>query len=304
MSTSVCTLDVVRRQRPEWAPWLGVLDEVLNAISDARWEAAVPRAPHGGEGIPAAATDIANWSTPLLAEATLSLPPALLRRLLRRLIRVAVKSDAPNLAALDTARSSQLDACSLFSASLGHQRARVREIAAACDVESHAVEALADLLPVPFLQACHRRWASSIRSGWSAGYCPVCGAWPAFAEVRGIERTRCYRCGRCGGEWGALALCCPYCTMRDHHELVTLVPEGNETAAVIDACTACRGYVKTVSRLQGCQPECVLVEDLATVALDLAALEHGFTRPDTGGCAFDVTVFDGGARGRFSWWSA
>ena len=70
------------------------------------------------------------------------------------------------------------------------------------------------LLPVPFLQACNRRWASSISESWVEGYCPVCGSWPAFAEVRGIERSRYFRCGRCGGEWHARALCVPVTARR------------------------------------------------------------------------------------------
>ena len=52
------------------------------------------------------------------------------------------------------------------------------------------------------------------------GYCPVCGAWPAFAEMRGIERSRYLRCGRCGGGWQAQCLSCSYCGMTDHEELI------------------------------------------------------------------------------------
>src|SRR5207253_205435 len=91
------------------------------------------------------------------------------------------------------------------------------------------------LVAVPFLLACNRRWASAKSVSWMEGYCPVCGAWPAFAEVRGIERSRYFRCGRCSGEWQAHCLFCPYCGMTDHNELASLVPEKGGATSVIEA---------------------------------------------------------------------
>jgi FdhE protein len=130
------------------------------------------------------------------------------------------------------------------------------------------------------------------------GYCPICGAWPVFAEVRGVERSRCLRCGRCGGEWQAHCLFCPYCGMTDHEELVSLVPEKGGSNAVIDACRRCLGYVKSFTRLQGSPPSEVLLDDLASVQLDVAALEQGYKRRQGAGysLAATVTVKDVGAR--------
>jgi FdhE protein len=127
---------------------------------------------------------------------------------------------------------------------------------------------------------------------------------PAFAEVRGIERNRYFRCGRCGGEWHARALHCPYCAMSDHDELVALVPEkaGSNAVgsnAVIDACKRCLGYVKTFTRLQGCSPDAVMLEDLASVDLDVAAIEHGFARSPGPGHALAITVTEKDTRRGF-----
>jgi FdhE protein len=120
--------------------------------------------------------------------------------------------------------------------------------------------------------------------------------------VRGIERNRYFRCGRCGGEWHARALYCPYCAMSDHDELVALVPEKGGSNAVIDACQRCLGYVKTFTRLQGCSPGAVMLEDLASVDLDVAAIEHGFARPPGPGHALGITVIEKDARrGFFAW---
>jgi FdhE protein len=131
----------------------------------------------------------------------------------------------------------------------------------------------------------------------------VCGAWPAFAEVRGIERSRHYRCGRCGGEWHARALYCPFCSMHDHTELVSLLPDKDGTNATIEACRRCLGYVKTFTRLQGCAPAAVMIEDLASVNLDIAALDQGYLRPQGAAHRLDVALSDAATKRRFFAWS-
>ena len=120
----------------------------------------------------------------------------------------------------------------------------------------------------------------------------MCGTWPVFGEVRGIERSRYLRCGRCDGEWQAQGLFCPYCGMTDHKQLVSLVPENSSTNSVIEACTRCRGYVKIVTTLQGSPPGKVILDDLATVELDVAAVEQGYRRPDGSGYSLDIDVVD------------
>ncbi|HJQ39276.1 MAG TPA: formate dehydrogenase accessory protein FdhE, partial [Thermoanaerobaculia bacterium] len=184
---------------------------------------------------------------------------------------------------------ADVDVLALFAASMGQNDAVVRAVASTVDrrVDAEALQAVVALLAVPFLQACNRGLAPLIRESWVEGYCPLCGSWPAFAEVRGIERIRCFRCGRCGGEWHARALHCPYCAQDDHASLVSLVPQ-NGSSDVIDGCRRCLGYVKTLTRLQGCQPAAVMLEDLATVDLDVAALDQGYVRP--AGLGYPLTL--------------
>ena len=179
---------------------------------------------------------------------------ASVRRLLERLIRIASLSGTPKMATLASSADVDPDVLTLFTASLCQDSDTVKEVAAASGADAEALQAVIALLPVPFLHACNRRWASSISESWEERYCPVCGSWPAFAEVRGIERSRYFRCGRCGGAWHARSLSCPYCAMDDHDALVSLVPEKAGSHAVIEACKRCLGYVKTFTTLQGCPP--------------------------------------------------
>jgi FdhE protein len=292
MTTSVTTLGGLKRDRPEWAPWLAVIEEVMRESESGRWDAAVPSefaSPH--------------TAAPLLAGATLPMKGPAVHRLFKRLIGVAGACGTPAMKTLGAALNPDLDVLALFTASLCQEGHRLTDVAEACGADADALQAIAGLLPVPFLHACHRRCASSIRRDWVNGYCPLCGSWPAFAEVRGIERSRHFRCSRCGAEWYARALVCPFCGESDHNELVAFVPENHDSHAVIDACRRCRGYVKTFTRLQGCPPHTVMIEDLASVALDVAAIEQEFIRPPSAGYHLGVTVTnDDAARRRFLVW--
>jgi FdhE protein len=190
-----------------------------------------------------------------------------------------------------------MDVSHLFTASVSHDSERIKEIAVKVGADPEAFPAVADLLPLPFLQACYRHWASAIPESWMEGYCPTCGAWPAFAEVRGIERSRYLRCGRCGGAWQAHCLFCPYCGTTNHEELISLVPEQSGSNSVIDACKHCLGYVKSFTVLQGSPAAGVLLDDLASAHLDVAAVEQGYKRPLGAGYALAVNVVENGAAG-------
>jgi len=80
--------------------------------------------------------------------------------------------------------------------------------------------------------------------------------------------------------------------MTDHKELVSLVPEKGGSTRVIEACKRCLGYVKSFTTLQGSPAAKVILDDLASVDLDVAALEQGYRRPQGPGYSLDVTLAD------------
>lgn len=277
-------LHELRQQHPEWAPWLAVIRVVVGELTDANWDAAVPPCP---ENPP--------MQVPLLAAAKLSLPASLLRPMLAHLIRAASQSGSQAMATLSALVDRQVDMPTLFTAALGQDREALEKLATALSVDAGAFQAIAGLIPLPFLQACNRAWEDSLAPGRTGSYCPICGSWPAFAEVRGIERNRYLRCGRCGAGWQAHGLSCPYCGMTDHNELLSLVPENSALNAVIDACKRCLGYLKTFTKLQGSKPANVILDDLASVELDIAAAEQGYKRPQGAGYLLNVSVSENGA---------
>jgi FdhE protein len=274
-------LQDLKRQHPEWEPWLAVVQEILRETNNPQWEAVVPQG----------ATQ--QDKTPLLAGASLALEHNSVRRLLQLLIQAACRSGTPAMASLEPALHVELDVLGLFQAALDQDGDFLKKTAAGVGAEPEAFQAVAALIPVPFLQACNRKLTPA--ESWLEGYCPVCGTWPALTEVRGIERQRYFRCGRCGGEWLAHCLFCAFCGMNDHEQLVSLVPEKSGAGRTIEACKRCLGYVKTFTTLEGSAPAKVILDDLASVDLDVAACAEGYKRPQGAGYVLDVTITGNGA---------
>ena len=275
------SVEDLKRQHPEWGPWLAVVQEVLKEIADPKWDAMVP------VGIAPSTKKV-----PLLAEATLALNQRSLDRVFQNLMRTASRSGTQELATLKTVPYAGLDVLSLLEALLNQEDDRINQSACAAGANAEAFCAVAALLPMPFLYACSRRFKPY--ESWMEGYCPVCGAWPAYAEVRGIERSRYFRCAGCGSEWQAQSLFCPFCGTTDYRELASLVAEQGGLNSAVDACNRCRGYVKAFTRLQGTPPAGIILEDLASVEMDVAAVDAGYKRPRGSGYNLKVTVTQNG----------
>jgi FdhE protein len=274
------------RDYPEWKPWLAMVEETLREAAEPKWEAFVPERIETRRGIP------------LLAGRSLPLEPHVVGRWTERLFRAARRSGAPKMATLERVKRARFDNGVLLEAALCQNSRKLGELAAEIGVDADLFQVVAALLPVPFLRACGRRWTGMAAEGWIEGYCPVCGAWPAFAEVRGIERSRHLRCVRCSSDWQVHCLSCPYCGMTDHKELESLVPEQGGSSRVVDACRRCLGYVKSLATLQRIPGERVLIDDLASVDLDIAALDHGYKKPDGPGYSLDAGIIQRPAAGR------
>jgi FdhE protein len=114
---------------------------------------------------------------------------------------------------------------------------------------------------------------------WEHGHCPTCGSWPLLGEYRGLEQTCFLRCGLCASEWEFPRLLCPFCGERDHRQLGYFSVEGDETHCRATTCDACRGYVKMASTLAPLSGPALLVANVATLHLDLAAADRGYASP-------------------------
>lgn len=149
----------------------------------------------------------------------------------------------------------------------------------------------AQLIARPVLLECARVAAPHVSPlPAETGWCPVCAAWPLIAESRGLERERWLRCGRCGTGWRADPGRCCYCGNRDHRMLGYLAAEGQGEARRVLTCDGCGGYLKAIATLAAPSAAEIVLADLSTVELDLAAVDRGFDRPAGLGCPLEVRI--------------
>ena len=259
----------VRRATPESDAWLTLLEAALAESEDgAVWEAAVPS--------PAAERPV---KAPLLSHTRITLDARATRLWVRRLLTLALPGEA-----------RKVDEIALLDAALSHDDEALDALARAGGVDPSVLRVAGQMALLPLLQACARRLAPDVPAAWWEGYCPVCGAWPAVAEYTGLERKRQLRCGRCGAGWAIPLLRCVYCDETHHDNLGYLTPEAGEQSRKIEVCNTCKGYLKAVTTVRPLAPWAILVDDLTTVPLDIAALERGYRRPERTGYALEARV--------------
>jgi FdhE protein len=258
---------------------LGVLSAILAEAADGP--------PGGPWDAVAASTSLQTEhppSTPLLAGARIPVDAPLADRWVRRVLALAAEAgpEAIGLRAVagDDSSGAPLDSRAFLEAAVNADGDRLEAMARSLDVDPDALAAVAALAVMPLLQALRRRFGPAVDTRWHEGHCPICGGWPHLAEQRGLERTRRLRCARCGGDWVQPGVRCPYCGAIGHEARAALVSEQDGEARKVETCSACRGYLKSVSTLRAWDGIEVALIDLATVDLDLVALEREYERPE------------------------
>jgi FdhE protein len=269
-------MDTLLASQPETAPWLGVLSAVLEEAAEPTWDAVAASTVLQAERLP---------GTPLLAGAHIPIDAPLADRWVRRVLALTAEAgpEAVGLRAVagDDPSGAPLDSRAFLEAAVNADGGRLEAIARPLDADPDALAAVAALAVMPLLQALRRRFGplEAVDPRWHEGHCPICGGWPHLAEQRGLERTRRLRCARCGSDWVQPGIRCPYCGVVGHEARAGLVSEQDGEARKVETCSACRGYLKSVSTLRAWAGDEVTLTDLATVDLDLVALEREFERP-------------------------
>lgn len=123
-------------------------------------------------------------------------------------------------------------------------------------------DALASRMPLP--------------ANYSEAICPLCGSAPQFAVLRpeGDGGKRHLACSLCLTEWEFRRIVCPNCDEKDPFKLPRYSTE-DPLAVRVEACETCKAYLKSFDMTVDGRmvPE---AEEMASVALDLWAAEHGY----------------------------
>ena len=284
-------LEALAGADPTAAPLARLQLVVLREAAESAWD----------EAVPSLSAERLRDGMPLLHEVTLRVDAGRTERLVLRLVEV-VRITARDEA--DRVRSAtgegRLDVGELVEASVTQQDARLEVMAGRAEVAPGLLAALGHLAVFPLLQACGRQAAALvIGSGWDASYCPVCAAWPTLAELRGLERRRHLRCGRCAADWAIRQDGCVFCGTDDSRARGYLAPEADRESRRALTCSECQGYLKAVTTVRPLGPGEIGLRDLETLELDAAAIERGFGRPDAP--AFPLTLTVEATRQRTLW---
>ena len=116
------------------------------------------------------------------------------------------------------------------------------------------------------------------------GQCPFCGGAPCISARRegsSMEGARrMLGCALCGGEWLFGRILCASCFEEDPRKLPSFSNDRHPTVR-IEACETCHRYVKSLDLSEDARP-IPEVDDLASIAMDLWAVDQGYTRIEPG----------------------
>jgi FdhE protein len=223
---------------------------------------------------------------PILVGEPIPVPVHILRSSLLKLCDALAAGGAGDAAEhiKQSVESGQMEAGSLLTASLSRNQDAIRTGAIHRGLAPDLVWLVAELAASPFAHALQVALLSSVpegatkdaRNSWTHGYCAVCGSWPALAEF--ADGHRVLRCSFCAAGWEPNDYCCIYCGDQTE-KFVTAAPNEERKDRRVEVCGACQGYLKTVDVLALSPFPLLAVHDMETMDLDLAAMEHGYSRP-------------------------
>lgn len=149
---------------------------------------------------------------------------------------------------------------------------------AAAPAEAAMTDGLHELLDTAMRPFLTRAAAAALTgvdlSTWTRPECPACGAEPDVAVIAKDGR-RCLCCHRCRTQWAWHAWACPRCENADQQTISSFA--SRDGLYRIYACGKCKRYVKAFDVRNAPRPFLPEVDLIATLPLDAAAIQKGFT---------------------------
>ena len=126
----------------------------------------------------------------------------------------------------------------------------------------------------PFLSRCAEVLQRADLSAWTHGHCPLCGGEPDLAVITPAAERHLI-CGRCTLHWKFESLTCPFCNNSDRSRITSFAtPDGQYR---VYACDVCQRYLKAYDGRRASRPVMPLVDTIATLPLDAAAMQRGYS---------------------------
>lgn len=164
-----------------------------------------------------------------------------------------------------------------FRSALERQVAGVGIPAANSFAELDGAEVIDQVLTVsmrPFLSRCAEVLQRSAElSTWTHPHCALCGGQPDLSVIT-PSAERHLICGRCELRWKWESLACPYCRNSERSKITSFATSDGQYR--VYACDVCRRYLKAYDGRRASRPVMPIVDAVATLPLDAAAIQRGY----------------------------
>ncbi len=179
---------------------------------------------------------------------------------------------------LEAIESGRLNPSEMARKVLAYDRGYFEQLSEEMGKDKEGVIFIATALVAPFLRVC----AASVRDKVDLDLaltkgCPVCGGAPLMAKLQREDGKRILECSLCNTQWVFERLKCPFCSNEEQNTLGFFFIE-EESAYRVYKCDKCKRYIKTVDerKITEGKLRALVVEDVATLYLDMAAVEEGY----------------------------
>ena len=127
----------------------------------------------------------------------------------------------------------------------------------------------------PFLSRCAEVLQQRAElANWAHTHCALCGGEPDLAVIT-PSAERHLICGRCSLRWKFESLTCPYCRNTDRTRITSFATTDGQYR--VYACDVCQRYLKAYDGRRASRPVMPMVDSVATLPLDAAAMQRGYT---------------------------
>jgi hypothetical protein len=196
-------------------------------------------------------------------------------------LRVLVRSTASAMRTHDAIEAADFRRAETLSRDAGRLSAvariwyeSVRPGAPALPPEAEGLDLLLQLAMRPFLsRAADAIMAMTDLAAWERGRCPLCFGEPDFAVIT-PSADRLLLCGRCLARWRFHQLACPFCPNDDRKRITSFA--SRDGIYRLYACDVCQRYLKAYDARSATRPLLPLVDAIATLPLDAAAMQRGY----------------------------
>ena len=223
-------------------------------------------------------------ASPLLRFEDIPLDPTDLRLMVRQTADVLRRFGALEEGDYVKAQAAGRDMNLTVLAGQWYRNAAERQVAAAVGSASTTVSAASDvdmlqqvlaLAMRPFLSRCaevlQQRPELAI---WTHPHCALCAGEPDLSVITPAAERHLI-CSRCALRWKFEPLTCPYCRNSNRARITSFATTDGQYR--VYACDVCHRYLKAYDGRRATRPVMPMVDTVATLPLDAAAIQRGYT---------------------------